>query len=280
MNPKRRMIVTTIALSTGMLTVRTAFRALGALAAPPVPRSSKPGQDQKADEKKPALPRQAKASKNAEKVRKARAKSENNLKQIALAMHNIASMTNPPRFPAAAIRDKQGKALLSWRVAILPYVEQQALYEKFHLDEPWDSPHNKALLKEIPEIYVPVIRSDEPKMSTYYQVFTGSNALFESREGPTFIDILDGTSNTLMVVEAGSPVPWTKPEDITYDKDKPVPKLGRIFPGEFCAAFADGSVRFLRTSIPEQMLRALITRSSGEIIDASVFEIDEKPAEE
>ena len=75
----------------------------------------------------------------------------NNEKQIALAMHNYHAAND--HLPPAAIKDKAGKPLLSWRVAILPYLEQAALYNKFHLDEPWDSPHNKALIASMPAVY-------------------------------------------------------------------------------------------------------------------------------
>ena len=145
----------------------------------------------------------------------------------------------------------------------LPFLEQNALYHRFHLDEPWDSPHNKALLKEMPEVYAPVLPTDEPRVSTYYQVFTGPGALFEDERGPGLNDIKDGTSNTLMVVEAGTPVPWTKPEDIEYDKKKPLPKLGRQFDDGFFGAMADGSVRFFGNNIDKDFLRALITRTAA-----------------
>ncbi len=87
--------------------------------------------------------------------KKEREQNVNNLKVTALAMHNFAAATSDTRFAPAAIR-KDGKPLLSWRVAILPYLEQQALYDKFHLDEPWNSPHNRTLLNQMPEIYAPV----------------------------------------------------------------------------------------------------------------------------
>ena len=118
-----------------------------------------------------------------ESVRKAREKSTNNLMMIGLAMHNFAHNQAEHRFPPAALK-KDGKVLLSWRVAILPYLDQQALYAKFHLDEPWDSPHNKTLLDQMPEVYAPVIRRDDPKGSTHYQVFVGPKSLFEDELGP------------------------------------------------------------------------------------------------
>jgi prepilin-type processing-associated H-X9-DG protein len=273
MSAKRLMISATLVLTAATVTSGSAVRSTRGQGAA--------GQAQQAEpQKQDPAQKKAAAAKKAEEVRDARAKSENKLKQIALAMHNIASLSEPVRFPGAAIRDKNGKPLLSWRVAVLPYLEQNELYKKFHLDEPWDSLHNKALLKEIPEVYVPVIRTDEPKISTYYQVFTGPGALFENKEGAAFQEITDGTSVTLLVVEAGSPVPWTKPEDITYDKDKPLPKLGRMFRGGFNVAFADGSVRFLSAAIPEQVLRAVITRNGNDIVDRGELDVDEKPGEE
>ncbi len=75
----------------------------------------------------------------------------NNLKQIGFALHNYHETWK--QFPPAAITDKNGKPLLSWRVAILPFTDHSQLHEKFHLDEPWDSPHNFALLKEMPSYY-------------------------------------------------------------------------------------------------------------------------------
>jgi hypothetical protein len=83
-----------------------------------------------------------------------RKKSENNLKQLALAMHNYHDVNG--RFPPAASRGADDKPLLSWRVMILPYLEQEALYKEFNMDEPWDSEQNKKLLAKMPDIYVPL----------------------------------------------------------------------------------------------------------------------------
>jgi hypothetical protein len=200
-------------------------------------------------------------------------RSQNNVKQLSLAMHNYA---NSHRFlPPHAIYSKDGKPLLSWRVALLPYLEQTLLYRKFKLDEPWDSPNNKALLKYMPPSFIPPEerRTSEP-YTTYYQVFVGTNRpvgpIFEPspKHRVSFAGgIPDGNSGTLIIVEGGSAVPWTKPEDIVYDADKPLPKLGGLFPDGFAAAFADGSVRFLTRDLDEEMIRALITRNGGEPIE-------------
>jgi hypothetical protein len=202
--------------------------------------------------------------------------SANNLKQIALAFHNYHDTFST--FPPAAIYSKDGKPLLSWRVAILPYLEQEGLYRQFKLDEPWDSAHNQRLLDRMPPVYAapvpgaggplagPAAKKATPT-GTYYQGFVGEGAVFEGKEGLRITDITDGTSNTLLVVEAGEPVPWTKPEDLPFDAKKPVPKLGGLFPEVFYAAFCDGFVRPIKKTIDEQTLRAMITRNGGEVVD-------------
>jgi RNA polymerase sigma factor (sigma-70 family) len=206
---------------------------------------------------------------------KARNQTADNLRRLALAMYNFAT-TNPTlAFPAAAI-SKDGKPLLSWRVALLPYLDtavgrdQHVLYEKFHLDEPWNSPHNKALLDQMPEVFAPVVRKGDPKGSTYYQVFSGPGALFEGTGGKKIEDVFDGTSNTFLVVEAAKAVPWTKPEDLPFDKDQgkvnPLPRLGGQFDGGFHAVFADGAAYLISKTIDVATLRALITRNGGEVI--------------
>jgi uncharacterized protein (TIGR03067 family) len=125
----------------------------------------------------------------------ARMVSSNNLKQIALAMHVYADVHK--RLPAANIYGKNGKPLLSWRVAILPWIEQEHLYKQFKLDEPWDSPHNLKLLDQMPKLYAPVgaaAKKVKDKHSTFYQVFTGPKTLFDGSVGKTFADVTDGTS--------------------------------------------------------------------------------------
>ena len=76
--------------------------------------------------------------------------ASNNLKQLALGIHNFHSAYR--KLPAART-DENGQPLLSWRVAILPFIEQQALYEQFHLDEPWDSEHNLKLIDQMPATF-------------------------------------------------------------------------------------------------------------------------------
>jgi prepilin-type processing-associated H-X9-DG protein len=194
----------------------------------------------------------------------ARAKSANNLKLMGLAMHKYHDTFQ--FFPPAAIFDrKDGKPLLSWRVLILPFIEQDQLFNQFHLDEPWDSDHNKPLLSRMPKIYA--YPGDDPTSGlTPYQVFVGPMTIFEGKEGHGIIEITDGSSNTILVAEAETPVPWTKPEDLPFDPNKPLPRLGGRHRSTFNALFADGSVHVISTGMSDGTLRALITRNGGEVV--------------
>lgn len=196
----------------------------------------------------------------------ARAQSTNNLKQIALAFHNYHDTYR--HFPAQAVYGPDGKPLLSWRVLILPFVDQDALYKEFHLDEPWDSAHNKKLLDKMPKLYALPREGAKPGTETHYLGFAGKGALFDGKKGISIREISDGTSNTLMVVEAADGVPWTKPEDLPFDKDKPLPKMAAFWGGGFNAAFCDGSVHFLSQHLKAENLKALITRNGGEVLPA------------
>jgi prepilin-type processing-associated H-X9-DG protein len=198
------------------------------------------------------------------RVASSRTQSQNNLKQIALAMHNYHDTFGS--FPAAAICDKNGKPMLSWRVAILPFIEQDNLYKQFHLDEPWDSDHNKKLLAHMPKTYELPGVNKPGETDTYYRVFYNNGALFDLRKGVKITQITDGTSNTIMCAEAAEGVPWSKPDDLEYDPNKPLPKLGKQDPKVFNVAMADGSVRTLSKSISEKTLRAAITRDGGEVL--------------
>jgi hypothetical protein len=195
----------------------------------------------------------------------ARIKSANNLKQLGLAMHNYHDTLGT--FPASAVYDADGKALLSWRVLLLPYIEGGDLYKEFRLDEAWDSKHNKKLLKKMPRVYADPLGKAKPG-HTFYQAFVGKGTVFEGKRGIMITDILDGTSNTFMFAEGAKAVPWTKPEDLPYDAKKPVPKLGGVFAEGFWAGMCDGSVRFFPRTIKEKTLRAYITRDGGEVIPA------------
>ncbi len=194
----------------------------------------------------------------------ARTTSVNNLKQIALAFHNFHDSYR--QFPhSVKSPNPNHKHPVSWRVLILPFIEQNALYEAYRFDEPWDGPNNIQLLSKMPRLYrYPDAAPDSTESN--YAMLVGPETICPPNKTLRITDILDGTSNTLMVVEAKKSIPWTKPEDLDYSKDKPLPAMGGFSEGGFNAAFADGSVRFLGTTMEESMLRSMISASGGEVI--------------
>jgi len=301
------------------------------------------------------------------------ARSRLNLKKLALAMHNYAD-THEGHLPLAATVGQNGKALLSWRVELLPYLGEGELYQQFKHDEPWDSPHNRKLLSKMPAVYAPPGVKTQRPYSTFYQVFvsarpseeaaapapgsagmmammggmrrgsgkmppagmgggapggagappgsgmppggSGSTAPGGGKKGgpmmmpgmpgmggaaggaapggapeggithpstpvPAFIKgeatpfpiwFVDGTSNTILIIEAGNPVPWTKPEDLHYADDEPLPELGGLFPNIMHAAFADGSVHTLTKNYNKKQLRYAITVNDGIVMDLAKIE--------
>jgi hypothetical protein len=200
----------------------------------------------------------------------ARMQGANNLKQIALALHNYHDSHGC--FPPPYTTLPNGQPGVSWRVLILPYIEQYNLYRMYKLDEPWDGPNNAALSAIIVKTYCHP--SDPPSNMTRLRIFVGGGAMFDKDKKtilgiprkPEEMGVTDGTANTFMVVEAGDLVPWAKPEEMEYDPRRPLPKLGQpSYGGDFQAAFADGSVRMLNRKTPEQTIRALITANGGDI---------------
>lgn len=199
----------------------------------------------------------------------ARMSDSNNLKQMGLAMHNYHSAYNrlPPSAWGTKVENGRQTGKLSWRVAVLPFMEQGPLYEQFHHDESWDSEHNKKLIPKMPRVYVNPRAPTEPG-KTYYKVFVGGGAIFDRDplRSRSLIGITDGTSNTIMIAEGGEPVIWTKPDDFEFDPKKP---LNLAIPGMtgVNVCMADGSVRFLDLGrISPQTLKAAITASGGEVL--------------
>lgn len=194
-----------------------------------------------------------------------RVQSVNNLRQLAIAMHNHHAAMG--RFPAAYIADTEGKPLLSWRVRILPYVEGNRLYDEFKLDEPWDSEHNKKLIERMPDVFKSS-GGEAGSGKTRYMTIRGKDTVFPGGEGVRIAQITDGSSNTMMIVEAGGKsVIWTKPDDFEYDPENPMDGLIGIRRDGFNAAFCDGSCRFLSAGLAKEMLLRLFTRNDGETVE-------------
>jgi hypothetical protein len=205
-----------------------------------------------------------------QKIREAAARmqSNNNLKQIGLAIHAYHDVWGS--FPTDRL-DKNGKPILSWRVEILPFIEQENLYKQFKLDEPWDSAHNKVPSQTLVKTFMAPNATPPAKYEwgyTSYRGISGPGTAFEAGKKLKFVDFTDGTSNTIVVIETDEWVPWAKPGDFALDPDKPLPKIVPVGQANaFLALFADGSVRAISTSIAAKALRAAFTRNGGEIFD-------------
>jgi hypothetical protein len=193
--------------------------------------------------------------------------SANNLKQIAIALHSYSDAMNG-NMPPAAVCDKTGKPLLSWRVLILPYIGQETLFKEFKLDEPWDSAHNKKLLVKMPKVYALPGKARPGETETFYRVFVGNDAGFDWIQGARFpADFPDGTSNTIMCVTAAESVHWTKPDELEFDPKKDMRKLiGMVANGRAQISLFDGSVRTYKTLPSKETTHAAITRSGGEVL--------------
>jgi hypothetical protein len=191
--------------------------------------------------------------------------AQNNLTQIGKALTEYAKK-NGGRLPAAAVHAKDGRPLLSWRVLLLPHLRQEPLFKQFRLDEAWDGPTNKKLLDRMPPVYAldPADLDARPTPETVYRAVVGRGAAFEGREGVPLKDFTNGVAHAAVVVTAGPPTPWTKPDDWPYDPAKPAPRPAGVFADGFFALFADGTVRLLPATLDEKSWRAMMTRKAAD----------------
>jgi hypothetical protein len=215
----------------------------------------------KSEDKKPADPEATRIA----ATKRARLICGANINRLVLAMHEYHDAQGS--FPPAATADQAGKPLLSWRVALLPYLGDKELYDQFRQDEPWDSEHNYKLLAKMPKIYASLGNPPQTAHGTFYQVYVGEGTLFEKGEKLTYQTITDGTVNVLAIVTAPTAVPWTKPADLVYQPNQKLPSLeggGMLGDGLITFATADSSVHLAPNTIDEDLdglLRKLIVRN-------------------
>ena len=208
------------------------------------------------------------------------ARCVNYLRQIGLSYHNYHDTHGP--FPPAYHIDEAERPLYSWRVNILPFVEQQKLYDIFHLDESWDSGHNQALFENRPWIYAcPQQHHFKGRPGDCpYGMIVGPNTISNGPNAVTIPEITDGTSNTILVAETRKNMPWSSPTDISFASlamgvlkrnDSRALENGissRHRKEETAVVFADGSVRMLSPKIKPEILQALATINGGEKVDS------------
>lgn len=195
--------------------------------------------------------------------------TKDNYHNVGMALANYESAYG--NFPAPATRDKNGKPLFSWRVEILPFIEEQALYNEFKRDEPWDGPNNIKLLDRMPKVFDTPYLPPAKAGHTHLQVCTGPKTMFPNdknvRKGMTYAQLsaMDGASDTIMLAPGAKAVPWTAPDDIVIDKEAIKPKLlfgrrGAVI------VLADVSVRVLPPAITEKTLRWAIDPNDGNVL--------------
>ena len=236
-----------------------------------VAKKSKSDDDTAAPKKKRSrdfsTPRKTRGGQAVNMVRAAphRAKSMSNLKQIAFAMIQYESQNQ--RYPTVGMKLSTGKPGLSWRVAILPFLEQGNLYRQFRRNEPWDSPHNKKLISKMPKIFQSPGGTDEEGMTNYLAVASPDSIIVNGKRGTRNLSVRDGTSKTLLVVEADDTeaVPWTKPDDFEWTYENPSKGLGKIWlGGQFLGVMADGSVHRLNVADGNDALISMFTKSGSD----------------
>ncbi len=174
------------------------------------------------------------------------AQCRNNLKQIGLAMHNYHETYNA--FPPAFTVDEQGKPLHSWRVLLLPFLDQQHLAQQIDLTQPWDSPRNAPFHSQMPATFACPSAAQPNSSVTHYVGVVGSNNCVLSTDRPTRIrDIVDGTANTIMVGETQTGIAWMEPRDLAIESlvrfGDPSGLSGAHIGGAAHVLITDGSVR-------------------------------------
>lgn len=214
-----------------------------------------------------------------------RMQCSNSLKQINLAMLNYEQQYKC--FPPAYIADKDGKPMHSWRVLILPFLEQNELYRQYRFDEPWDGPHNKKLAAQMPFLYrCPSEHGVDGGSETSYAMIVGPHAFSDGPTSRTSAEIAakDGLSNTIIVAEcAGAGINWMEPRDLDTEKmtfhintssnhSKPTTDISSCHSGTANVALGDGSVRTLSSGIDPKTLEAMTTIDGKEAVPVDYFD--------
>ena len=207
----------------------------------------------------------------------------NNMKQILLALNNYESAHGA--YPPPYVADADGKAMHSWRVLILPYLEHAALFKKYRMDEPWDGPNNRELWEDMPEVYrCPGCDAckrlgvkpfgDVPANSANYFAIVGENSAWSAATKRTRQELRARGADTLLVMEhTGKREPWTAPVDLTEEaavsalRDGGVPGHPTLSDGWFWTSVSqfgriggtsDGHGRFLPHTMTEEQARAAL----------------------
>jgi len=190
-----------------------------------------------------------------------RAQSTNNMRQIVLAVHMYHDTYNC--LPPAVVKDKDGKPLYSGFVLLLPYLEQQPLFERFQKDKAWNSPENLPLSSVSMGTLMDPSSTNNVPGRTDYLLVSGPRSALEDAPGvqQKFSDVTDGLSNTILVIEVQGNTSWAEPN--TWDMTKPLQgNHGDVV----IVGMGDGSVRNIRRDIDRETLRRLVERNDGQTV--------------
>jgi hypothetical protein len=208
----------------------------------------------------------------------------NNLKQIQLALLNYESANGS--MPPAYIADAQGKPMHSWRVLILPYLGETALYNRYNLSEPWNGPNNSKLAQYMPDTYRCPGQTDgktSRTSETQYVAIVDPAAAWPGSTGRPIRQFSDGTSLTITVIEAsGLGIQWMDPRDVSLDEaielltTKPRSGHAHVHDGFLTttyyetssrnAAFCDGHIMWMEQLRDPKFAKAILTAAGGEQI--------------
>lgn len=201
----------------------------------------------------------------------ARSTAVEHLRLIGLSLRT-AQVDAAGWLPMPASRDAAEKPLLSWRVELLPYLGEKALYEEFHLKEAWDSEHNQKLVAKMPKVFenprVPGMKAGH----TTFVLPVSLGAMFETDKRTKLSDVKDGLSQTLMVLEvdAKHAVPWTKPADLAWDSTKPAAGLFFDDEGHSLALLGDCNPVVFSKAIGDEMLCRCILRDDANVVEGLI----------
>lgn len=200
--------------------------------------------------------------------------TQNQVRQLAIAFHNSADM-HKGSLPAMANYSENRKPLLSWRVHALQFTEYLDLYEQFHLDEPWDSPHNKNLIPKMPSVYSVAegwltkaqVDTLNKEGKTIFVLPVGEG-MFAQPNRVKFQEFKDGVANTIMIMTAPADkaVIWTKPDDLRINGKDPNSSVFDRETTQAVVSLGDASTQVIQSTISSKFLKGWLTLAGGELI--------------